>query len=135
MTLKDKICSLLHHPSIIKDIFLSRDREKIREMIKSLNRQQLDDQREKEIHKFIADLKQRSPDTLQGTDELGTNRLCNIDDWENTKFKKIVNELQTSSLKSYNQRKDWIIPPGRAAVIPRKHDSIDRKDWEWALSG
>ena len=60
------------------------------------------------------------------------NRLCYIEDWNNDEFKKIINELQNPTYKTYIQKKDWKTSDKKIPSM-RKPGLIHRKDWEWTL--
>ena len=60
------------------------------------------------------------------------NRLCYIEDWNNDEFKKIINELQNPTHKTYIQKKDWKTSDKKIPLM-RKPGLIHRKDWEWTL--
>jgi hypothetical protein len=83
LTLKSKIHSLLHNPSILKDIIQGKSINEIRINIKKENESQAAKLAEKEILDFISNLKQTSPYLLDPNDNPQINRLCYIEDWQN----------------------------------------------------
>ena len=111
MTLRGKINSVMHHPSILKDVIQRKSLEEIRDKIR-----RLDEVRDcrglgKEVPKFILHSKMTSPYYINPDDKPKLNRLCYVEDWENAEIKETI-----SSLLQY-------LPKG-----------IGRKDWEWALT-
>jgi len=133
MTLKGKINSIKRHPTILKDILQAKNAEEIRDKIKRLDQRRTKMQDEKEVHNFISYLKKGNNYSIDTNNERALNRLCCIEDWENSEFKRIIYELQNASLASYVHRKDWTIPTDNKIISMRKPGFIHRKDWEWAL--
>jgi Methyltransferase domain len=133
MTLKGKINSLRRHPTILKDILQAKNPEEIRDKIKRLDQRRTKMQDEKEVRNFISYLKKGNNYSIDANNEQALNRLCCIEDWENSEFKRIIYELQNASLASYVHRKDWTIPTDNKIISMRKPGFIHRKDWEWAL--
>jgi SAM-dependent methyltransferase len=133
MTVTSKISSIIRHPSIIKDILQATDTEQIRAKIRESDQKQAEVQYKKEVNDLIYDLKKWSLHSIDPNQRSKLNRLCYLEDWENSEIKKIIYELQNFSLESYEHRKDWAIPKGKKIVSMRRPGFIHRKDWEWAL--
>jgi SAM-dependent methyltransferase len=129
--LKSKIHSLLHNPSILKDIIQGKSVNEIRINIKKENESQAAKLAEKEILDFISNLKQTSPYFVDPNDNPQINRLCYIEDWQNKEISDIISQLQNASLPSYINKQDWEMTTN--IVNRRKTGLIHRKDWEWAL--
>ena len=128
LTLKAKLDSLKHNPLLIKDILEGRSREEIRAKVRKLN----DVHAEKEALNFISYLKKKYPyNIINPNDRPKLNRLCYVEDWENSEIKEIISELQKTSLYDYIHRNNWEIKSN--IVNNRKSGLIHRKDWEWAL--
>jgi SAM-dependent methyltransferase len=88
------------YPSIIKDIFQGK---KLKEIKDNANRIC-----EKEVFEFTSYLKQTSPyHIINPSDQPKLNRLCCIEDWENSEIKEALTELQKLSSGSFIHRKDW----------------------------
>ena len=111
MTLRGKISSVMHHPSILKDVIQRKSLEEIRDKIRRLDEIRDCKGLGKEVPKFISHLKMTSPYYINSNDKPKLNRLCYVEDWENGEIKDTI-----SSLLQY-------LPEG-----------IGRKDWEWALA-
>jgi SAM-dependent methyltransferase len=130
MTLKGKIDSIRRHPSIIKDILQANNAEQIRDKIRKLDQRQAERRDKIEVYGFISYLKKDFVYSIDTNKEPTLNRLCCIEDWENSEIKRIIHELQNANSASYIHRKDWVISTG---VSMRTSGFIHRKDWEWAL--
>jgi SAM-dependent methyltransferase len=128
LTLKDKIDSMRRHPSVIKDILIGKKVEEIRAKIRKLDERQAERQAENEALEFISYLKQTSPYHINPHDKPKLNRLCYVEDWENSEIKEALFEIQKVSTPAFINRKNWelTLSIGRAGFI-------HRKDWEWAL--
>jgi hypothetical protein len=121
LTLRAKLDSFKHHPLIIKDILKGRSREELRAKIRRLNGIRA----EREAFNFISYLKKNSPwQIINPNDQSRLNRLCCIEDWENSEIKEIISELQKLCLQDF----DW-----RLALIIGRSGFIHRKGWEWVL--
>jgi SAM-dependent methyltransferase len=131
LTLKSKIHSLLHNPLILRDIIQGKSINEIRINIKKANESQVAKLAEKETLDFISNLKRSSPYFVDPNDNPKINRLCYIEDWNNKEIKDIISQLQSASLPSYINKKDWEMTTN--IVNARKTGLIHRKDWEWAL--
>jgi SAM-dependent methyltransferase len=88
------------YPSIIKDIFQGK---KLKEIKHNANRIC-----EKEVFEFTSYLKRTSPyHIINPSDQPKLNRLCCIEDWENSEIKEALAELQKLSSEGFIHRKDW----------------------------
>ena len=89
------------YPSIIKDIFQGK---KLKEIKDNANRIC-----EKEVFEFITSyLKRTSPYHITNpSDQPKLNRLCYVEDWENSEIKEALAELQKLSSEGFIHRKDW----------------------------
>ena len=131
LSLKSKITSLLHHPSIIKDIIQGNNLEQIRIKIRKLDERSEQIKNENEISAFMTSLKQSSYFYIDPHNDPKLNRLCCIEDWQNREINEIISELQKISLYDYIHRENWEM---RSNIVNnRKAGLIHRKDWEWAL--
>jgi SAM-dependent methyltransferase len=110
LTLKGKINSVRLHPSILKDAIQGKSAEEIRAKVRSLELNRTERLGIKEVPKFISHLKRMSPYHINPNDKPKLNRLCYIEDWENSEIKEAICALQ--------------YPP----------DAITRRLWEMALS-
>jgi SAM-dependent methyltransferase len=90
MTLKAKINSIIHHPSILKDVIEGKSSEEIRAKVVMLRGKGLG----KEVPKFISHLKRTSPYYVNPSDKLKLNRLCYVEDLENSEIMQIISSLQ-----------------------------------------
>jgi SAM-dependent methyltransferase len=110
MTLRGKIDSLIHHPSILKDIIQGKSPEEIRNKIRAEKRSKDVMGRglgEEEVPQFISHLKKTSPYHVNPNDKLKLNRLCYVEDSENSEIREILSSLQ---------------------------QHFTRRSWEWALA-
>jgi SAM-dependent methyltransferase len=88
------------YPSIIKDIFQGK---KLKEIKDNANRIC-----EKEVFEFTSYLKRTSPyHIINPSDQPKLNRLCCMEDWENSEIKEALAELQKLSSEGLIHRKDW----------------------------
>jgi SAM-dependent methyltransferase len=88
------------YPSILKDIFQGK---KLKEIKDNANRIC-----EKEVFEFTSYLKRTSPyHIINPNDQSKLNRLCCIEDWENSEIKEALAELQKLSSEGFIHRKDW----------------------------
>jgi SAM-dependent methyltransferase len=63
---------------------------------------------EKEAFEFTSYLKRTSHHhVINPNDQSKLNRLCYVEDWENSEIKKALTELQKLSLEGFIHRKDW----------------------------
>ncbi len=109
MTLKGKIDSLIHHPSILKDVIQGKNAEEIRNKIRAKKRSQdlMGRGLGEEVPQFMSHLKNTSPYHVNPNDKLKLNRLCYVEDSENTEIREILSSLQ---------------------------QHFTRRSWEWALA-
>jgi SAM-dependent methyltransferase len=129
LTLKGKLKSLRHHPSIIKDILQGHSGEEIRKKVRKLEESLQQRQEEEEVRNFIIHLKQNTSYHIDPNNNPKLNKLCCIEHWQNNELKEIISELQHANLDDYIYRKGWEI---EKPEVNRK-GFIHRKDWEWAL--
>jgi SAM-dependent methyltransferase len=88
------------YPSTLKDIFQCK---KLKEIKDNANRIC-----EKEAFEFTSYLKRTSPyHMINPNDQSKLNRLCYVEDWENSEIKKALTELQKLSSEGFIHRKDW----------------------------
>jgi SAM-dependent methyltransferase len=90
MTLKGKINSVIHHPSILNDVIERKSSEEIRAKVVNLRGKGLG----KNVPKFISHLKRTSPYYVNPNDKLKLNRLCYVEDLENSEIMGIISSLQ-----------------------------------------
>ena len=105
LRLKPKIYAARSRPSAIKDLIYDK--------LYSAKYQ-------KETADFVSYLKKTSPHYIDPTHKLNVNRLCSIEDWQNSEIKEALLELQREEKRSKEKQ---IYSPG----------FIHRKDWEWSL--
>ena len=100
MTLKAKIYSIRRHPSIMIDIFKAKNWEYIEDKSRKLD--------ERETIEFVSYTKRTSPYLIINPNDLSKlNRLCYVEDWENSEIKEALTELQKLSSEGFIHRKDW----------------------------
>ena len=92
MTLRGKINSVIHHPSILKDIIEGKNSEEIRAKVRSLDVKGRG--LGKEVPQFISHLKKTSPYHVNPNDKPKLNRLCYVEDSENGEIREILSSLQ-----------------------------------------
>jgi hypothetical protein len=111
LTLRGKINSVMHHPSILKDVIHVRVLKIYENKIRTLDEVRDCKGVGKDIPKFISRLKETSPYHINPNDKPKLNRLCYVEDWENDEIKETISSL-------------------------RQHfpEIIARRDWEWALA-
>jgi SAM-dependent methyltransferase len=136
LTLKGKINSICHHPSILKDLLQGKNAQEIRAKIRRLNEIQAEREAEREAFKYISYLKKNSPYYIKNpNDKLRLNKLCCIEDWENSEIREVLSEFselqKISSSSSELFRKDWQLGLSISRI---GQQFIHRKDWEWAMS-
>jgi SAM-dependent methyltransferase len=131
LSFKKKFDLVIHHPSIFKNIIQGKSRDEIRTEANRLAQQQIVQQYKQESRKDISSLKKTSYSTGINY-KPNLNRLCYIEDWNNDEFKKIIDELQNPTYKTYIQKKDWKTSDKKIPSM-RKPGLIHRKDWEWTL--
>ena len=105
MTLRGKINSVIHHPSILKDVIQGKNSEEIRAKVRSLDVKGRG--LGKEVSKFISHLKTTSPYHVNPNDKPKLNRLCYVEDLENSEIMGILSSLQ---------------------------QDFSKRSWEWALA-
>lgn len=130
MGFKSNVESLLRHPQIVKDIIQGKSRDQIRAKVREITNREYEIQSEKEVSDFISFLKRTQPHTVNPNNPLKLNKLCHIEDWQNSELREIISELQYASSIDYIHRKGWDVK--KYPVNDRK-GSIHRKDWEWGL--
>jgi SAM-dependent methyltransferase len=124
VTLKRKITTISHHPSIIVDLLSGKSRSEIRMKILQLNEIARKKADNVEVRSFIRRLKQTSSYSYhtEPNGRIKLNKICCIEDWENHEVKEIIPKLQ--DITYYNKCQ---------GILARKPGQIHRKDWEWAL--
>jgi SAM-dependent methyltransferase len=124
VTLKGKITTISHHPSIIRDLLRGKSRSEIRMKIHQLDERARKSAEDSEVRSFITRQKQVSYNTYQAdpNGKMRLNKLCCIEDWENQEVKEIIPKLQ--DITYYNKCQ---------GILARKPGQIHRKDWEWTL--
>lgn len=123
LTLKGKLDSVLHHPSILKDFLVGKDSQEIRDKIRELDRVESEKRAEKEVFEFIKQLKTNSAHEINSTQKLKLNKLCYIEDWQNDELRQLISELQKRDQLGLSND-----------ILMRERSLIHRKDWEWAMS-
>jgi SAM-dependent methyltransferase len=128
--IRSKVGSLLRHPQIVKDVIQGKSRDEIRAKVRELARSEREIQNEKEVLDFISFLKRTQPHSANPNNPLKLNKLCHIEDWQNSELREIISELQYASSNDYIHRRGWTVE--KYPVNDRK-GAIYRKDWEWGL--
>ncbi len=105
MTLRGKIKSAIRHPSILKDVIQGKSSEEIRAKVRSLDK--MGKGLGKEVPKFILQLKTTSPFHINPNDKPKLNRLCYVEDLENSEVREVLSSLQ---------------------------QDFSKRSWEWALA-
>jgi SAM-dependent methyltransferase len=123
LTLKAKLDTVLHHPSILKDFLAGRSSQEIRDKIRELRRIKVEKHYQKEVFEFIKQSKKSSSYQKNSTEELKLNKLCCIEDWQIDELRRIIYDLQKG--EQLGHRND---------IHMRERGLIHRKDWEWAMS-
>ncbi len=127
---KSKVESLLRHPQIVKDVIEGKSREEIRAKVRELTRKEYEIKSEKEVSDFISFLKRTQPHSVNPNSPLKLNKLCHIEDWQNSELREIISELQYASSSDYIHRRGWDV---EKYPVSNRQGSIHRKDWEWGL--
>ena len=84
--------SVIHHPSILRDVISGKNSEEIRAKVRSLDVKGRG--LGKEIPEFISYLKRTSPYDINPKDKPKLNRLCYVEDSENSEVREILSSLQ-----------------------------------------
>lgn len=119
MALKNKIDTVVHHPFIIGDIVRGKSKGEIRAKIRAANENQRKRQFERECLQFISQLKSKP---YVADPHLGLNKVCCIEDWDNSEMQELVPQLQSASFHEKSK-----------GILTRMPGQIHRKDWEWAM--
>jgi SAM-dependent methyltransferase len=124
VTLKRKIITISHHPSIIKDLLSGKSKSEIRMKIQQLDERARKNAEDLEVYSFITKQKQVFDNSypVDPNATIKLNKLCCIEDWDNNEVKQIIPKFQ--DIAYYNKCQ---------GVLARKPGQIHRKDWEWAL--
>jgi SAM-dependent methyltransferase len=130
LSFKTKVEALLQHPQIAKYIVQGKSRDDIRTKVRELTKVKYQIQSEKEVLDFVSFLKRTQPHCMIPNNPPKLNKLCYIEDWQNSEVKEIISELQYASLNDYIHRKEWDV---EKYPVNNKKGSIHRKDWEWGL--
>lgn len=123
LTLKAKIDTVLHHPSILKDFLAGKSSQELRDKIRELRRIKVENHYQKEVFEFIKQSKKSSSYQKNSTDEMKLNKLCCVEDWQIDELRRVIYELQKG--EQQGPRND---------IHMRERGLIHRKDWEWAMS-
>lgn len=100
MYLRQRINTIRRHPCLIIDILMNKNWAVIEDKSGTLD--------EKEIYEFISHLKTNSAyELIKPPDEPRLNRLCYVEDWENTEITAALSQLGKLSLEGFIHRKDW----------------------------
>jgi len=103
--LRGKIKSVIHHPSILKDVIQGKNSEEIRAKVRSLDVKGRG--LGNEVPAFISHLKRTSPYHINPKDKPKLNRLSYVEDSENNEVREALSSLQ---------------------------QPFSRRSWEWALA-
>jgi SAM-dependent methyltransferase len=88
------------YPSTLKDIFQGKNLKDIKDNANRIC--------EKEVIEFTSYLKRTSPyHIINPNDQPKFNRLCYVEDWENSEIKDALAELEKLSSEGLIHRKDW----------------------------
>jgi len=118
LTLGGKISSVIHHPSILKDVIGGKSSEEIRAKVVSLEEEEIGKGLGKEVPKFISHLKRTSPYHVNPNDKPKLNRLCYVEDLENSEIMEILSSLQ----QPFNRRTwEW----ANAIVSMRRYGKLN----------
>jgi SAM-dependent methyltransferase len=118
MTLRGKINSVIHHPSILKEVIEGKSSEEIRAKVISLTDKGIGKGLGKEVSKFISHLKRTSPYHINPNDKPKLNRLCYVEDLENSEIMEILSSLQ----QPFNRRSwEW----ANAVVAMRRFSKLN----------
>jgi hypothetical protein len=101
--------SIIHHPSILKDVIRGKSSEEIRNKIRAKVRSKdvMGRGLGEEVPQFISHLKKTSPYHVNPNDKPKLNRLCYVEDLENSEIREILSSLQRN---------------------------FTRRSWEWAIA-
>jgi len=124
VTLKRRITTISHHPSIIKDLLWGKSRSEIRTKIHQLDERARKSAEDSEVQSFIKRLNQVSNNSyrVDPNGRMRLNKLCCIEDWENYEVREIIPKLQ--DITYYNKC---------SGILARKPGQIHRKDWSGRL--
>jgi SAM-dependent methyltransferase len=98
-SLKSKINTVIHHPSIIKTIIKQKKLNEIRCEIDKIDKHK--------SMKLLSYWKQRFPYTIDTSQKIKLNRLCYLEDWENDEIRQSLSELHKLNPFGFIHRKDW----------------------------
>lgn len=112
----------MHHPSVIRDVLSGKSKDEMRAKVRISDERGGEKRAEKECARFILNLKKSAPSAPDPKKDLGMNKLCCIEDWENGEIKELVSQLQNVSYYEKN-----------GGILARAPGQIHRKDWEWAM--
>ncbi|HJU35076.1 MAG TPA: methyltransferase domain-containing protein [Nitrososphaera sp.] len=124
MTLKKKIGTISHHPSIIRDLLSGKSKSEIRMKIRQLDERARKSAEDLEVLSFIRSYKEVSNNAYHADPNarIRLNKLCCIEDWDNHEVKEIIPKLQ--DMTYYNKCQ---------GILARKPGQVHRKDWEWTM--
>jgi SAM-dependent methyltransferase len=116
LTLRGKVLSVIHHPSILKDVMQGKNSEEIRAKVRSLDVKGRG--LGKEIPEFISHLKRTSPYDINPNDRPKLNRLCYVEDSENSEVREVLSSLQLDF-----SRRSWEY--ALAIIAMRRFDKLN----------
>jgi SAM-dependent methyltransferase len=109
MSLKQRINIMRRHPSIILDIFRAKNWGEIEEKSGRLD--------EEEINGFITNLRKTSViDRVNTVEHFRLNRLCCVEDWENSEIIDTLSQIRKFNSEGFKHRKDWEWAMGILAI-------------------
>ena len=94
LNFKQKIKTVLHHPSIIKSIIYGKRLDEIRADLNKVDNY--------ETMKFISYIKQNIPYFIDSSNRPKFNRLCSLEDWNNDEIRQTISELRKIESSYYN---------------------------------
>src|SRR5215212_9263511 len=99
-SIKSKINTVIHHPSIIKSILLYR--KKLNEI-----RSEIDEIDKYKSMKLVLHLKETFPYAIDSSQRPKLNRLCSLEDWNNDEVRQTLSEIHKLNPFGLIHRKDW----------------------------
>ena len=108
LNFKHKIKTVLHHPSIIKSIIYRKNLYEIRSDLAKIG--------DYETKKYLSNMKQNFPYSINSFNPPKLNRLCTLEDWNNDEIRQILSELHSSNPPVLIHRKDWEFAMGILAM-------------------
>jgi hypothetical protein len=111
---------VIRHPTILKDIVQGKSKQEIRAKVTRLDQERM----QKETIEFMAYLKRTSPYYANSNEKLKLNKVCCIEDWENSEMKEALSELKNAGLPGFINRKPWEWALGIVAM--RRFDKLNK---------